>query len=104
MSDGAYRLDIKIAWSRIGHGARNTVRYIATLDNKIEVFALLSGTIGHNAVGNDRPEDGLGVKGSQVQILSSRPCDVSGHRSRPDLQFAGSAYFFVGPGGRPVGW
>ncbi len=31
-------------------------------------------------------------------------CDVSGHRNGPDLQSAGSAYFFVGPGGRPVGW
>jgi hypothetical protein len=37
MSDGAYRLDIKISCSRIGHGARSTIRYVATLENKIEV-------------------------------------------------------------------
>ena len=28
----------------------------------------------------------LGVKGSQVQILSARPCDVSGHLQDPNLR------------------
>jgi hypothetical protein len=37
MSDGAYRLDIKISCSRIGHRASRTIRYVATSDNKIEV-------------------------------------------------------------------
>src|SRR3954454_15970989 len=31
----------------------------------------------------------LGVKGSQVQILSARQCDVAGHRYSPDPRFVG---------------
>jgi hypothetical protein len=30
--------------------------------------------------------------------------DVARHRNGPDLRGAGSAHFFVGPGGRPVPW
>jgi hypothetical protein len=42
----------------------------------------------------------LGVKGSQVQILSARHCDVSGHRTGPGLRIVGPGSSCVrgGPG------
>ena len=45
----------------------------------------------------------LGVKGSQVQILSARPCDVSRHRKLPDLQLWVWQWLFSGWSGGAFG-